>query len=69
VLHEDPPLLSCAYCGRELSAQFVGNTATRLYHRYNAPDVRRIKPEHRAYFETDEQARLADFRPRKESSG
>ena len=68
LLAEDPPVLACAYCGRELVAQFVGNSATQLYHRYNAPEVRRIKPENRAYFETDEQARLALFRPRREAS-
>ena len=61
---EDPPLLSCAYCGREITAHFVGNTTTQLYHRYDAPEVRRIKRENRTYFETDEQARLADYKSR-----
>ena len=64
LLHDDPPLLSCAYCGRELTAPYVGNVSTRIYHRYNAPEARRIKAENRAYFETDDQARAAEFAPR-----
>ena len=68
VLDTDPPLLACAYCGRELEAQFVGNSESHLYHRYNAPEARRMKPDHRVYFETDEQARTAGYRPRRESA-
>lgn len=61
VLDSQPPLLACAYCGRELSAQFVGNSESNLYHRHDAPEVGRTKPEHRVYFETDDQARTAGF--------
>lgn len=64
VLDEDPPLLACGFCGREIIAHFVGNSATRVYQRYNAPEVRRVKPENRVYFESDEQARAAQYEPR-----
>jgi hypothetical protein len=60
--------LSCGYCGRELTAPFVGNTTTHFYHRYNAADARRIKAEHRVYFESEEQARAAQFRPKGEQA-
>jgi aspartate carbamoyltransferase catalytic subunit len=63
VLDESPPLLACAYCGKEIQAQFVGNTGTRLYHRYNSAEARRVKPENRAWFENEEQARAAQYRP------
>jgi aspartate carbamoyltransferase catalytic subunit len=66
VLGDDPPLLSCGYCGREIEVPFVGNSSTQLYHRYNAAEVRRIRADHRVYFETDEQARAAGYRPRRE---
>lgn len=62
LLEEDPPLLACAYCGREVRARFVGNAATHVYHRYNSPRARRIKPDNRVYFESEEQARAARFR-------
>ncbi|MEM7198805.1 MAG: aspartate carbamoyltransferase catalytic subunit [Planctomycetota bacterium] len=62
LLDQDPPLLACAFCGRELVAPFVGNTQSRVYHRYNAPEVRRIKSENLTYFESDEQARAAHYR-------
>jgi aspartate carbamoyltransferase catalytic subunit len=68
LLGDSPPLLSCGYCGRELTAPFVGNTTTHFYHRYNAADARRIKAEHRVYFESEEQARAAQFRPKGEQA-
>ncbi len=60
---DDPPTLACAYCSRELTVPFIGNAASHVYHRHNAPEARRIKVENRCYFETEEQARAASFRP------
>ena len=68
VLSENPPTLACAFCGREHSATLIGNTSTQIFHRYNAAEARRIKPENRAYFESEEQARAASFRPPGEAS-
>ena len=51
-----PPLLSCAYCGREVEALFVGDSDSRAYGRHDAPQARQIKSDDRVYFETDEQA-------------
>ena len=64
VLGGQPPVLACAYCGRDLSAPFVGSTATKRYHRYNAPQVRQIKPQDLTFFESDEQARAAGYEAR-----
>ncbi len=58
---EVPPVLSCAYCEREIEARFVGHTQSRLVHRYNAAEARRIKPENRVYFESEAQALAAGF--------
>ncbi len=66
LLVDSPPLLACAYCGREVQAVLVGSSGTQVYHRYNAADARRIKLENRVYFESEEQARAAGFRPRGE---
>ncbi|MEO6593582.1 MAG: hypothetical protein ABIP94_02385 [Planctomycetota bacterium] len=58
---EVPPVLSCAYCEREVEARFVGHSQTRIVHRYNATEARRIVPEHRVYFESEAQAQAAGF--------
>jgi aspartate carbamoyltransferase catalytic subunit len=58
---EVPPVLSCAYCEREIEARFVGNSHSRVAHRYNAADARRIRAEHRVYFESEAQAQAAGF--------
>jgi aspartate carbamoyltransferase catalytic subunit len=58
---EVPPVLSCAYCEREVEARFVGHAGSRLVHRYNAAEARRIKPENRVYFESEAQAQAAGF--------
>ncbi len=58
---EVPPVLSCAYCEREIEARFVGHAETRVAHRYNAPEARRIRPAQRVYFESDAQAVAAGF--------
>jgi len=60
---EVPPVLSCAYCEREIEARFVGHGQSRVFHRYNAPEARRIKPENRVYFESEAQAQAAGFQP------
>ena len=56
-----PPVLSCAYCEREIEARFVGHSGTRIVHRYNEPEARRIQPELRVYFESEAQAQAAGF--------
>ena len=61
VRETSPPMLACAYCERELEARFVGHATSRIVHRYNAPEVRRIKEENRVYFETEDQATAAGF--------
>lgn len=58
---EVPPMLSCAYCEREIEARFVGHVQSRIVHRYNAAEARRIKPENRVYFESEAQAQAAGF--------
>lgn len=58
---EVPPVLSCAYCEREIEARFVGHAETRIAHRYNAPEARRIRPAQRVYFESEAQAAAAGF--------
>ncbi len=58
---EVPPVLSCAYCEREIEARFVGHAQSRIVHRYNAAEARRIKPENRVYFESEAQAQAAGF--------
>jgi len=58
---ESPPVLSCAYCEREIEARFVGHVQSRIAHRYNAPESRRIKAENRIYFESEAQALAAGF--------
>lgn len=59
---EVPPVLSCAYCEREVEARFVGHVKTRQCHRYNAAEARRIGPENRVYFESEAQAQAAGFK-------
>jgi hypothetical protein len=58
---ESPPVLSCAYCEREIEARFVGHVQSHIVHRYNAAEARRIKPEDRVYFESADQAQAAGF--------
>jgi aspartate carbamoyltransferase catalytic subunit len=58
---QSPPILSCAYCERELEVRFVGHAQSRIVHRYNAAEVRRIKAENRVYFESEAQAEAAGF--------
>jgi aspartate carbamoyltransferase catalytic subunit len=58
---EQPPLLACAYCEREVEARFVGHVGSRVVHRHNAPEVSRIAPAERVYFESESQAQAAGF--------
>ncbi|MGE3877550.1 MAG: aspartate carbamoyltransferase catalytic subunit [Planctomycetota bacterium] len=60
---EAPPRLCCAYCGQELDVRFVGSATTGRVHGWEDPDSRRIRPENRVYFESEEQARAAGFQP------
>lgn len=57
-----PPILSCAFCERELEARFVGSAKSRIVYRYNAAEVRRIKAANRVYFESEAQAEAAGFK-------
>lgn len=61
VVVEWPPRLACGYCGQEMDAPFVGSGTTQRFHRHDAPLAKRIKQEHRVYFESEEQARAAGF--------
>ena len=58
---EVPPVLSCAYCEREIEARFVGHAQSRQVYRYNAAEARGIKAENRVYFESEAQAQAAGF--------
>jgi aspartate carbamoyltransferase catalytic subunit len=58
---EVPPVLSCAYCEREIEARFVGHSQSRKVYRYNAAEARGIKAENRVYFESEAQAQAAGF--------
>ena len=60
---ESPPRLGCCYCAQELDAALVGSATSGRAHRHDDPDVRRIRPENRVYFESEEQARAAGFKP------
>lgn len=58
---DSPPTLCCGFCEREVEARFVGNGNSRIVYRYNAAEVRRIKPSNRVYFESEAQAEAAGF--------
>ena len=60
---EGPPVLACAFCGRELEAPLVGHATRHTFYRYNAAEARRIKPENRVYFESEAQALAAGYKP------
>ncbi|MBL8732405.1 MAG: aspartate carbamoyltransferase catalytic subunit [Planctomycetes bacterium] len=59
--NEVPPLLTCAYCEREIEARFVGDSQARTVFRYNAPEARHVEPAHRVYFESEAQAQAAGY--------
>jgi hypothetical protein len=58
---EVPPVLTCAYCEREIEARFVGHAESRLAYRYNQTAARQIDAGQRVYFESEAQARAAGF--------
>jgi aspartate carbamoyltransferase catalytic subunit len=58
---EWPPRLACGFCGQEIVPAFVGSGTTHRAHPCDAVAARRIKPEHRVYFESEEQARAGGF--------
>ena len=39
----------------------MGSITTHRYHHFDSPDSRRIRPENRVYFESEEQAVAAGF--------
>lgn len=58
---DNPPVLACTFCDREVAVRIVGHAGSRNYYRYNATEVRRIKPENRVYFESEAQAVAAGY--------
>lgn len=58
---EVPPLLTCAYCEREIEARFVGDSQARKVFRYNAAEAKGVEPAHRVYFESEAQAQAAGY--------
>ncbi|MBK8976498.1 MAG: aspartate carbamoyltransferase catalytic subunit [Planctomycetes bacterium] len=66
---EEPPRVGCAYCSAEIETRFVGSATSHCFHAWNAPPVRRIRPENRVYFESAEQARAAGFQEDAELAG
>ncbi len=61
IRREDPPVLSCAYCGASRRAEWIGCVTSRRYHRWDSGDARKIKAENRVYFESEEQARVEGY--------
>ncbi|MCA8942480.1 MAG: aspartate carbamoyltransferase catalytic subunit [Planctomycetes bacterium] len=62
MVREDPPELACAYCGEAVRASLVGCLTSKRFHAHDSADARRIKPENRVYFESEQQARVEGFR-------
>ena len=58
---EQPPVLSCAYCEREVEARFVGNPASRKAFRSGTSGANETPRSDRAYFESEDQAQAAGF--------
>jgi len=61
--HGPTPLLSCAYCERDVDVRFIGHAQSRVYYRCNVAETRGIKVENRVYFESEAQAEAAGFSP------
>lgn len=59
---EIPPVLSCAYCEREMEVRYVGDRGLRQAFRYSEPAARAITLAQRVYFESAAQAEAAGFR-------
>jgi hypothetical protein len=59
---EQPPVVDrAAEAARRTSGQFVGNTNTRIYHPTTSGNL--PSERHRVYFDTEEEAMAAGFRP------
>jgi aspartate carbamoyltransferase catalytic subunit len=56
-----PFAASCAFCETSVVPVLVGCASTRVFHRHNSSDVRRIKAEHLVLFASEEQARGSGF--------
>ncbi|MDP6928362.1 MAG: aspartate carbamoyltransferase catalytic subunit [Planctomycetota bacterium] len=61
VLDTSPPVLVCAYCGKETIALFIGNVKSGLFHCHDAAEAVQIESPDRVYFESEEQALSAEF--------
>jgi aspartate carbamoyltransferase catalytic subunit len=61
VVQENPPLLSCIYCGNVGQAKFVGSLKTKVFHPHDSAEARRLRGANRIYFGTAEQARVAGY--------
>ncbi len=61
ILEDLPPLLQCVFCGWEERPLFVAHKESRILHRGNSPEARRIRPDRRVYFLDPESAREAGF--------
>ncbi len=55
--------MACAYCTRELSHAVIGCSRSRIFHAPSAGTIRLILPEHLVFFENEEAAAEAGFRP------
>jgi len=58
---EQPPVLSCAYCEREVEARFVGNPLSRKAFRTSSAGAVEIPRPDRVYFESEDQAQAAGY--------
>jgi hypothetical protein len=58
---EQPPVLSCAFCEREVEARFVGNPGTRKAFRCGGTEAETIPHAERVYFESSDQAQAAGY--------
>jgi aspartate carbamoyltransferase catalytic subunit len=61
VVSRTPLTASCAFCEVAVAPALVGCASTRVFHRHNSADVRRIKAEHLVLFASEEQARGSGF--------
>ena len=63
VLSVRPPVLRCIYCDHEKEPAFVGNLESHIFHTNEDPSLQFIKEENCLFFDSDEQAIKAGFRP------
>ena len=60
---DNPPLLACAHCEREVEARFVAEDESHRYHPHAAAAVQGIPTDKRIYFESEPQAQAAGYQP------